>query len=80
MISGSREYAKEHRRVESIVRHLIRTNGGRVVIADLARFAEISEEDAREHLEKRSKSDVVIVMQNSTGTDVFFFGQQFWNN
>ncbi|MBI2793479.1 MAG: hypothetical protein HYX66_02370 [Ignavibacteria bacterium] len=74
------EYRREHRRVEDVVRRLIDSSGGRVTIADVAKYAGISEEDAHEHLERRSKHDVVIVMQNTAGSDVFFFGQQYWNN
>lgn len=80
LMNSLRDYRREHRRVEEVVRYLISSNGGRVTITELALFAGISEDDAREHLERRSKHDVVIVMQNTAGADVFFFGQQFWNN
>lgn len=80
LFTSLKEYRQEHRRVEDVVRRLIRSGGGRVTMADVAKYAGISEDDAREHLERRSKHDVVIVMQNTAGADVFFFGQQFWNN
>jgi ABC-type nickel/cobalt efflux system permease component RcnA len=80
LFTSLREYRQEHRRVEDVVRHLIESSGGRVTIVDVAKYAGISEDDAREHLERRSKHDVVIIMQNTAGSDVFFFGQQYWNN
>lgn len=80
LLSSLREYRREKKRVESVIRHLIVSNSGRVIVADLARYAEISEEDAREYLEVRAKNDVALVMQNTSGVDVFIFGQQFWNN
>jgi len=80
LLSSLRDYRRERQRVDSVVRRLIRSNGGRVVAGELARQAEISDDDAREYLTKRAKYDVSIVLQNTTGEDVFFFGQQFWNN
>ena len=80
LMSSLRDYRRERRRVDIVVRRLIRMNGGRVLAADLARQADISDDDAREYLSKRAKYDVSFVLQNTTGEDVYFFGQQFWNN
>lgn len=80
LLGSLRDYRREKKRVESVIGHLIASHAGRVIVADLARYAEISEEDAREYLEVRAKHDVAVVMQSTSGIDVFFFGQQFWNN
>ncbi len=80
LLSSMRQYKLEHRKLESIVRHIIRVNNGRVHASQVARMAEITEDDAREYLEKRISKDVAIMIQSNTGSDVFFFGQQFWNN
>jgi hypothetical protein len=80
LLSSLREYKTEKRRVDTVVRRLIHDNGGRVLVNDVARLAEISDDDAREYLSKRSKVDVSIVLQGKEGEDVYFFGQQFWNN
>ncbi|MCX6139958.1 MAG: hypothetical protein NTX15_03880 [Candidatus Kapabacteria bacterium] len=80
LVSSLKDYRKETTRVDAIVRHLIRTNAGRVVVTDLARYAEITEEDAREYLERRSQTDVVFLIEGRGGRDTFFFGQQYWNN
>ena len=80
MLSSLRDFRRERDRVDSIIRKLIRSNGGRLIASDLAEQAEISDDDAREYLEKRAKFDVSVVMQDSGGDDVYFFGQRFWNN
>jgi hypothetical protein len=80
LISSLKEYRVERRRIDTVMRHLIHRNGGRVIVSDLARLAEISDEDAREYLVKRTRTDVSVVLQNTVGEDVYFFGQQFWNN
>lgn len=81
MLLGSlKDFRRERQRVDSIIRHLIRTHHGRVVVADLASYAEIPEEDAREYLERRSKNDIAFVLEGRNGRDMYFFGQQYWNN
>ncbi|MBC8124162.1 MAG: hypothetical protein H7X70_00380 [Candidatus Kapabacteria bacterium] len=80
LLSSLRDYRSETKRVDAIMRHLIRTNAGRVVVTDLARYAEIPEEDARAYLERRSQTDVVFFIEGRNGHDTFFFGQQYWNN
>lgn len=80
LLSSLREYRFERQRVDAIMRQLIRSNAGRVVVTDLARYAEIPEEDAREYLERRSQEDVVFLIEGRNGKDTFFFGQQYWNN
>lgn len=80
LLSSLRDFRRERDRVDTIIRKLIRTNGGRLVAADLAEQAEISNDDAQQYLEKRARFDVSVVMQDAGGDDVFFFGQRFWNN
>ena len=80
LLSSLRGYRAETKRVDAIMRHLIRTNAGRVVVTDLARYAEIPVEDARAYLERRSQTDVVFFLEGRSGHDTFFFGQQYWNN
>mgnify|MGYP000331647202 FL=1 len=80
LVSSLKDFRAERSRVDCLVRHLIRTNGGRVVVGDLARYAEISEDDARDHLERRSQRDVAFVAQGRNGYDVYYFGQQYWYN
>lgn len=80
LLSSHKNYRSEAKRVDAIVRHLIKTNAGHVVVTDLARYAEIPEEDAREYLVKKSKTDVVFLIEGRGGRDTFFFGQQYWNN
>ena len=80
LIASLRDYRRERRRVDAIIRHLIKSNGGRVVVSELASFAEISEDDARDYLEKRSTSDVAFVTEGRNGHDVYYFSPQFWYN
>lgn len=80
LMSSSREYRRESRRVDAIMHQMIKTNAGRIVVTDLARYAEIPEDDAREYLERRSKHDVAFMLEGRNGNDTFFFGQQYWNN
>jgi len=80
LLSSLKDYREERVRVDRSVRYLIHQNGGRLVAADLARLAEITDDDAREYLEKRAQKDVSVVLQSRGGEDVYFFGQQFWNN
>jgi hypothetical protein len=75
-----KEYSREKKRIEAVIRHLLRAHDGRVVLSDLARYAELSETDARYYLDKRSKYESVFVAQGVNGSDIYFFGQQFWNN
>jgi hypothetical protein len=80
LLSSLRQYRSERRRIDALMRQLIRMNSGRVMASELARLAEISDDDAREYLDRRSRSDAAVIMQTRTGSDVYFFGQQFWNN
>jgi hypothetical protein len=80
LLSSLREYRRQSQRVDAIMRHLIKVNAGRIIVADLARYAEISEEDARTYLEKRSQNDVAFVLENSQGNHIFLFAHQYWNN
>ena len=80
LLSSLKDYRAERLRVDRSVRYLIQVNGGRLIAADLARHAEITDDDAREYLDKRAQKDVSVVLQNRGGEDVYFFGQQFWNN
>ncbi len=80
LLASLRQYRSEKQRMDAVMRHLIRANGGRVLVSELARVAEISDDDAREYLDRRSRNDVSVVMQSRAGEDVYFFGQQFWNN
>lgn len=74
------QYRIERRQLDTATQYLIRQQNGRIAPADLARLVEISEEDANEYLEQRSKYDVAVKMSSRTGNEVFFFGQQYWNN
>lgn len=80
LANSIRERRREMERIDLVIRHLVKTNAGRVSVSDLSMFAEVPEEDAREYLRKRSISDVSVVISGSGRGDVFFFGQQFWNN
>jgi len=80
LLSSLRDYRQERMRVERSIRLLIRENGGRLLASDLARLADITDDDAREYLERRARRDVSVVLQSRQGEEVYFFGQQFWNN
>ncbi|KXK35344.1 MAG: hypothetical protein IAE64_01315 [Flavobacteriales bacterium] len=80
LLSSIRQFKIERTKLDLATRHLIRTRSGRVFPAELSLLADVSEEDAVEYLEKRCTYDVALMMQNRKGTNVFFFGQQFWNN
>jgi hypothetical protein len=80
LLSSLRQFRAERKQLDALMRHLIRVNSGRVIASELADLAEISDDDAREYLERRSRHDVAVIMQSRNGTDVYFFGQQFWNN
>lgn len=80
LLSSLKQYKSEQRALEMYMHRLIRVNGGRVLASDLAREANISQEDAHEYLDKRLQKDVAVLMQNRAGVNVYFFGQQFWNN
>lgn len=80
LVSSLRDYRTERSRLESVVRHLIATRGGRVTVGDVAHLADITEDDAREYLEQRSRQDVVFVTPGRNGKDTYLFGQEYWNN
>jgi len=80
LLSSRKDFRIENRRVDAILHRMILANAGRVIVTDLARHAEIPEYDAREFLERRSKNDVVFLLEGRNGSDVFFFAQQYWNN
>ncbi|NQW30392.1 MAG: hypothetical protein HQ472_07765 [Ignavibacteria bacterium] len=80
LMNGMRERKREVERIDLVIRHLVKTNAGRVAVADLAMFAEITEDDARDYLHRRSQNDVSTILAGSGRGDVYFFGQQFWNN
>jgi hypothetical protein len=80
IMAGLRDQRRERSRVDQSIRMLIRQNAGRLSASELSRLAKISANEAREYLDKRAKYDVSVVLQSKEGEDVYFFGQQFWNN
>lgn len=80
LLSSVSEERRERRRLELVTSHLIDVQGGRVRVSDVARYAEVHEDDAREFLEKRAQHEVSYLHRGRNGRDLFYFGQQFWNN
>lgn len=80
LLSSLRDYRAERERLETVIRHLISSNGGRVPVQDLARVADINEDDARDYLEKRSKSEPSYVSMGRNGHDTYYFGQNYRDN
>lgn len=80
LVSSMRAYRSERARLDTVIRVLSERHGGRVTVADVASLAEVSEDDAREYLEQRSKRDEAVVTLGQNGRDVYYFGQQYWNN
>lgn len=80
LLSSIHAFRLERTRLETVIRVLMERHGGRVTVCDVAELGEVSEEDAREYLEKRSSHDVSFVNPGRNGRDVYYFGQQYWNN
>jgi hypothetical protein len=74
------DYREEKRRIEAVISHLIALRGGRVSVTELADLAELSEDDAREYLERRAQLDVVIRTSAGGGEEHYVFGGEYWKN
>jgi hypothetical protein len=80
LVSSLRDYRDEKRRIEDAVRHIAALRGGRVTVAELADIAELSQDDAREYLERRTHVDVVVRTPGKQGEEHYVFGGDYWKN
>lgn len=80
LVSSLRDYREERRRIEAAVQHIMALRGGRVTVAELADVAELSQDDAREYLERRTQVEVVVRTPGRAGEEQYFFGGDYRNN
>lgn len=80
LLSSMVERKREKRRLDHVIAQLIEANGGRVVVSDVARYADVTEDDAREYLDRRAAHEVSYLHRGRNGRDLYYFGQRFWNN
>ncbi len=80
VLGAVREQRAEARRIEEVLRTIVASRGGRIRVEDLAWYANITEDDAREYLEKRRLTDVIFHLGGRNGKETYYFGQKYWNN
>lgn len=80
LLSSLSEYRRETRRLDMVISRLIEVQGGKVLVSDVARYAEVHEDEAREYLEKRAQHQPTYMHRGRNGKDLFYFGPRFWNN